>query len=193
MKMTRNSGFTLVELMVTLSVVAVLLSAGVPSFSAMVKNNRLVSESDELRALLSAARFEAKLQRTTVTVCRSTDAIECSPGDWGAGYMAFIDLDGDARLDDDERLLEHRSKSTRGIGVSYSRAGGILRFDGNGYAADSSGTFTFCDERGAAQARELMVSVVGVAREAVGSKTDYSASILQSHAGKSTGRQQNDA
>ena len=183
MTLARDSGFTLIEAMVTLAVVAVVLSAGVPSFSAMIKNNRLATESHALRTVLSAARFEAQAQRSAVTVCRSTNAIDCSTGDWGAGYMAFIDLDGDAQLDDGEQLLEYRVQNTQGIGVSYSQAGGILRFDGSGNAAESNGTFTFCDDRGAVAARGLVVSVVGRVRPAVMSEREGSTHIVQDHDG----------
>lgn len=175
MKLAENSGFTLVEVMVTLAVLIVVLSTGVPSFGAQVKNNRLATENHALRTVLGAARSEARAQRTTVTVCRSANAIECSAGNWGAGYIAFIDSDRDSQLDNNEVLLEHREQSAQGIGIGYSRADGILRFDSNGNAADSNGTFTFCDDRGAGEAHSLIVSIIGavsatVAAEDAGSK-----------------------
>lgn len=177
MKLAKNSGFTLVEVMVTLAVLIVVLSTGVPSFGAQVKNNRLVTENHALRTVLGAARSEAQAQRTTVTVCRSANATDCSGGDWGEGYIAFVDSDRDSQLDNNEELLEHREQSAQGIEISYSREDGILRFDSNGNAADSNGTFTFCDDRGAGEARALIVSVVGavsatVAAEGAGSKRE---------------------
>ena len=102
MNINGNRGFTLIELMVTMAVVAVLLSAGVPTFSALIQNNRLVTENYALRAVLSAARSEAQTQRTTVTVCRSANGLDCSTVDWGAGYIAFIDLDNYQQLDEDD-------------------------------------------------------------------------------------------
>ncbi len=184
MKMTRgNSGFTLIEMMVTLAVVAVLLSAGVPSFSAMIMNNRLVTENYALRTVLSAARSEAQTQRTTVTVCRSANAIDCSTGDWSAGYIAFIDLDGDAQRDDDEQLLQSREKSDHGIALRYSQASDILQFDSRGTAVGSSGTFTFCDARGASEARGLIVSAVGAVRAAMASEDEDSSHVVQDHNG----------
>lgn len=184
MKMNRHNGFTLIEGMVTLSVVAVLLSTGVPSFSAMIKNNRLTAENDALRAVLATARFEAKAQRATVTVCRSTNAIDCSAGDWADGYIAFIDLDEDGHLDSGELLLERRARENQGVAVSYSLATDSLQFDSSGYAAAGNGTFTFCDNRGATEARALVVSAVGVMRAARVSEKVGSTQIVQDHVGK---------
>ena len=185
MSTSRNRGFTLIELMVTLAVVAVLLSAGVPSFSAMIKNNRLVTENYALRTVLSAARSEAQTQRTTVTVCRSANAIDCSSGDWGVGYMAFIDVDDDGQLDNDEQLLQSREQNTQGIAISYNQvgAGTTLRFDSSGTALGSNGTFTFCDDRGASDARGLIVTAVGAVRAAVASEDEDSTHIVQDHTG----------
>jgi type IV fimbrial biogenesis protein FimT len=183
MKIKKHSGFTLIEGMVTLSVIAVLLSTGVPSFSAMIKNNRLTSENHALRAVLATARFEAKAQRATVTVCRSTNAVDCSVGDWADGYIAFIDLDEDGHVDSGEQLLERHTRDNQGVAVSYSQVADILQFDSSGYATDSNGTFTFCDNRGATEARGLVVSAVGVMRTARVSEKEGSTHIVQDHVG----------
>ena len=183
MKMTRNRGFTLIELMVTLSVVAVLLSAGVPSFSVMIKNNRLVTENYALRTVLGAARSEAQTQRATVIVCRSANALDCSTGDWGAGYMAFVDLDGDDQLDADEQVLQSRVQNTQGIAIRYSQAGDVLRFNSKGTALGSNGTFTFCDDRGDSEARGIIVSALGALRAAMASEEEDSTHIVQDHTG----------
>lgn len=183
MKIIGNRGFTLIELMVTLAVVAVLLSAGVPTFSALIKNNRLVTENYALRAVLSAARSEAQTQRTTVTVCRSANGLDCSTGDWGAGYMAFIDLDNDQQLDEDdgEQLLQSRVQDSSNVVVRYSQSSDILQFNSNGNAVGSNGTFTFCDDRGAVEARGLIVSPVGSVRSAVASEAEDSSNIVKDH------------
>lgn len=190
-KMSRSNGFTLIEMMVTLAVVAVLLSTGVPTFSTMVKNKRIAAEYYALHTLLSAARSEAQIQRTTVTVCRSVNGVNCSTGDWGAGYITFIDTDGDQQVDgaDGEQLLHSRVQDAQNVVVRYSHATDLLRFDSNGNAVNSSGeftrgTFTFCDERGAVEARAIIVPAVGAVRSAVASDAAGSRHIVQDHAGE---------
>lgn len=186
MKIKNSNGFTLIELMVTMAVAAILLSAGAPSFGTLMKNNRMVAENYALRTVLSAARSEAQTQRTPVTVCRSVDGIECSNGNWAVGYIAFVDLDQDGRLDsaDGEQLLQARVQGAVGVVVSFSQATDMLRFDSNGNATGSTGTFTFCDDRGAVAARGIVLSAVGAVRAAAESEGGSDApDIVDDHAG----------
>ena len=84
MKFSRVNGFTLVEMIITVLIVAVLLAVGAPSFSSLIKNNRQISEVYSLRATLNNARSEALARRTFVTVCRSVNGSTCSGG-WDEG------------------------------------------------------------------------------------------------------------
>src|SRR6056297_2046627 len=91
---SKHPGFTLIEVMVVLVVLAVLLSVGAPSFTTLIRDNRLVSAVYDLRGALSTARSEALAQRAFVTVCPSSDGATCS-GTWADGYIVFVDFDGD--------------------------------------------------------------------------------------------------
>ncbi len=64
MKIARAGGFTLVEMMMALVVLAVLLAVAAPGFYELIKNNRMLSEVYALRATLNGARSEALAQRT---------------------------------------------------------------------------------------------------------------------------------
>lgn len=77
-----SAGFTLVELMITLSVAGVLLAIAVPSFNQMVVANRLVTQANEIVAALSLARSEAIKRNASVTLCRvqDTDGTACVAG-----------------------------------------------------------------------------------------------------------------
>ena len=61
-------GFTLVETMVVLALALILLTAGVPSFNQIIKNNRLVAQANALSGLMASARSEAITERAVVTV-----------------------------------------------------------------------------------------------------------------------------
>lgn len=163
-------GFTIIELMVVLVVLAVLLSVGAPSFTNLIRDNRLISAAYDLRGALSTARSEALAQRAFVTVCASNDGATCS-GTWEDGYIAFVDFDGDGSFDtggtgpDDNMVIANVTGVTDiSITLNATDASGRLRFDPQGTALGNNGTFTVCDQRGANEARALFLSNAGSAR-----------------------------
>lgn len=93
---TSARGFTLVELLVTVALLAILLTLAAPSFTAMMRNNRMLALSNELVASLNFARAEAVKRAANVTVCKTADAAAANPvcttsGEWGSGWLVFVD------------------------------------------------------------------------------------------------------
>jgi type IV fimbrial biogenesis protein FimT len=86
----RAAGFTLLELMTALLVVAIVLSAGVPSYLSVVRNNRAATNANELVSALTTARSEAVRRGDRVSICRSNDGATCS-GAWEDGWIVFVD------------------------------------------------------------------------------------------------------
>lgn len=92
--MKKNTGFTLVELMITLAIVGILLVVGVPSLKSFMQSNQLVAASNELVSAIHVARSEAIKQNAAVTVCESSDGKNCATsGDWKNGWIVFVDSD----------------------------------------------------------------------------------------------------
>ena len=79
-------GFTLIEMMVVISLLAILLAVGVPSFRAMIQQNRVTAVTNDLVAALQFARSEAIRTGANVTVCSSSDQSTCS-GVWTNGWV----------------------------------------------------------------------------------------------------------
>src|SRR3546814_19233482 len=79
-----GGGFTLIELMVTISVLAILMMLAVPSFTSIINSNRLTAQSNEVVAALQLARMEAIKQNRRAIVCRSATGTTCAnaPGAW---------------------------------------------------------------------------------------------------------------
>ncbi|ARZ76352.1 hypothetical protein CCR98_20020 [Stenotrophomonas sp. WZN-1] len=77
-----SSGFTLLELMVTVAVLAILVTVALPSFSAMIARNQIAVAGNDLIAGLQLARHEAIRRNTAVQVCASADGRACSDVDW---------------------------------------------------------------------------------------------------------------
>jgi len=108
----RRTGFTLIELMVTVSVAAILLTVGVPSFRDLIAANQLATQSNAFSGFMNLARSEAVKRGVRVSVCASDSAASgngsqtlCT-GAWNNGWVAFTDADGDCTIDAgaDEKL-----------------------------------------------------------------------------------------
>lgn len=85
-----ESGFTLIELIITLSVLILLTTLGVPSMLNLIRDARLSAQADLLASTLSTARIEAIKQRKDFTVCpTNTGASDCSgsAADWSKGLL----------------------------------------------------------------------------------------------------------
>ena len=90
--MKTELGFTLVELMVTLAIVVILMSIGVPSYKYITNANRIASEVNGLLGDLQLARAAAITQGQSVTVCVSADGATCTGGTaWRNGWIVFSD------------------------------------------------------------------------------------------------------
>ena len=91
--MNKQFGFTLVEMMVTILVLAVLLGIGVPSFQTMIQRNRLTTVTNDLVGALQFARSEAVRRGIEVTLCSGQGG--CS-GTWVDGWVVRNQADLDA-------------------------------------------------------------------------------------------------
>jgi len=94
--MKKAAGFTLIELMITVAVVAVLLVVGVPSLKTFMQTNRLISSTNDLISALHIARTEAIKNNARVSICESSNGKTCgNTGNWRTGWIVFIDSNGD--------------------------------------------------------------------------------------------------
>jgi type IV fimbrial biogenesis protein FimT len=187
MKNIQSRGFTLIEMLIALVVLAVLIVVSAPAFRELIQNNRMLSEVYGLRAALNSARSEALAQRAFVTFCRSSDGAACIGADWKDGYIAFRDMNGNGAVDDpnnpdgDQIFIAKVIDSSSMDDIKYEDRDGnavnMLQFNSRGYArgpggVSTSGTFTICDYREESDASGIVITAGGVVRAAVEDPND---------------------
>lgn len=97
MHASRERGFTLIELMITITVMAILLMVGLPSMQSFIAQNRLSGNANEFIGATMMARSEAMKRGSAVTICRAvnaetstTNSCDTSKNDWSSGWLVVV-------------------------------------------------------------------------------------------------------
>src|SRR5690606_29845721 len=87
----RQKGFTLLELLFTITVAAIVLSFGVPGFMSIIDNNRAVTDTNDLVTAMNLGRSEATRRGAPLLLCSSTNGADCNGGnDWSSGWVLRV-------------------------------------------------------------------------------------------------------
>jgi prepilin-type N-terminal cleavage/methylation domain-containing protein len=133
MKSTQH-GFTLLELMAALTVLAVLVGLATPSFKHFSANSRTSAGANNLMNAFAIARSEALHQGKLVAVCASGDSQTCNTTDWSSGWIVFTDASGNPGvLDSSDVLLQAWPAPAGGVTVTVlNNTENYVRFDARG-------------------------------------------------------------
>lgn len=132
----RSRGFSLIELMVTVAIVAILVAIGLPSFQSSMRSNRVATGTNELMASFALARTEAIRSPGGAAICSTQNGVACG-GNWNNGWMVWVDGDGDGMpTGDDDRVLRYVQGKPK-LDVQINAPGGsaeavTIRFDNRG-------------------------------------------------------------
>lgn len=182
-KKMKYTGFTLIELMITIALVAILLALGAPYFRETITSNKVVTEANNLMASFNLARANAARLNQPVTVCKSADGAACTTaGNWEDGWILFNDLDMDGVVDAGEEVLQVTSLLPTGYTLrSTAQFSNRVTFLPQGVARgtgtlDDNSSFRICppdasDEDDDAKARQIFINITGRTRSQKGLDT----------------------
>jgi type IV fimbrial biogenesis protein FimT len=153
-------GVNLVEILVTICILTISLTMGIPAFQTMKLNADRSSALIELIAAVRLARSEAALRGTPVSVCASTDGRACSAAaDWSSGWLVFRDADEDLTVEDQAQVLKAvRFEHTDFTITADDNVGGGITFGVFGFSSPTAGSLTYRDQQAS---RRLALTYVG--------------------------------
>jgi type IV fimbrial biogenesis protein FimT len=162
----RAAGFSLLELLVTLSVAGIVLGLAAPSFNGLLLDSQRTVAVNSFVHSIFLARSTASTQGHTVSICRSTDGNNCSnsTANWQQGWIVFVNMDRDEPpiRDASERILFVQAPWRSGTVTSNRRSYSFRPYQ----HAVVNGTLVFCDRRGPTQARAIIINIAGRPRVA---------------------------
>ena len=166
-RLIANRGYTLIELLTAVAVMAVLASVAIPGMQNIVLDNRRVAATNDFVYTMQLARSEAISRNQRVAVCASINGQACaSQADWSAGWIMFndINLDGNPSGGVETILRYIEVKGDLDIfpvtftgAYTYRPSGRIM----GATTAENNGEFVFCDRRGTEKARVIVVANSG--------------------------------
>ena len=175
----RMQGLTVLELLVTLAVAAILMGVGAPGLGHFIKNNRLSEATFDMLGTINLARSEAVKRRGRVVLCRSANPQAAAPtcggteNTWTSGWLIFASGDSNNTYEAaTDILLGIGLLDSKGLTVkSNGTSNNNLEYNSDGTTNEGGGTamFAFCDNRGGAYGRLIEVPPHGRPRFVKGS------------------------
>jgi len=169
-------GFTLVELMVVVALVAILVAMAAPAYRTVVARSAVTGISHDVQMALQRARAEAVSRNTCVSVCRASGGVSADDSaDWASGWLVFINETCDAAVSvpaSSDRLLVREPINPR-VSLTVKNANnkasphGVVMFNNRGvlFNFGMAGTFVVADASGAmVRSRQVVLSGLGRVR-----------------------------
>jgi type IV fimbrial biogenesis protein FimT len=163
--MHKKTGFSLLELLITIVLISIISTLAFPSFQSFFMQSQSKTLATQLMQALHLARSEAMLRGITITLCQSADHTTCS-GNWEDGQIIFADTKNTATVQDKEDLL-YVFSSSRHKGILHWRSSlhrNYLSFYPTGFTRSEDGTFWYCQTENHPASWAIIVNQAGRAR-----------------------------
>lgn len=157
----KQRGFTLIELMVALAVLAILVSIALPSFEETIKNNRINTEQRKLLSAINVARSEASSRNQVITIGSDGGSR------WDDGFKIYTDNEAAGNSSysagADTLIKDVAGNNNKDLKILSNAAGAsFISFKGNGLLNEAEDVvIAICDDRGAARGRQITINRVG--------------------------------
>lgn len=137
-----NNGFTLIELMITIVLMAIMVSMVLP-LGQVAEGFKLDYLNQRVYSSAILARSEAIKRSETVSLCRSTSGTACNAGaNWADGWIIFVNPDGNNVIDVGEEVIQVYNPISSPVNITWNN-GQLLTFIPRGSPV-AQGTFTLC-------------------------------------------------
>jgi len=149
----KRSGFSLVEVLVTICLAAIILAVGVPSYQSVMRSSDMFANSSDMVTTLNYARVEAIKRGTSVQLSPQSGT------DWTTGTVVWVDSDDDDTLDSGEALrLSDEFDSSSSVVSANSRSNFVFNAAGE---VNNSDELTLCDDRTGEVGRVISILISG--------------------------------
>jgi type IV fimbrial biogenesis protein FimT len=174
-----QAGFTLLELMLVVTIGGILLAIAIPSMGNFIRNSRITSAANDVMAALHFARSESIKRRVPVTLCTSANTLNadntqndnatCAASAFLTGWIVFVDTNQSGQREAGEAILLNHEPMNALITARSSVDPFQVTYLLNGFALNpNAAQLVLCDERGnsassgeLSSARGILVSVTG--------------------------------
>lgn len=155
--MKRKLGFTIIELMITVGILAILVAIAAPNFSNMVRRNAMDKSLEDLYSSLVLARSESLARARPVTVCPTRNPNDATPlcsaaaADWNTAWIVFVDTNRNGVIDAasgntpaDELIAVNINENSGFMTLGFTGTPNRVTYTNRGLLNTGAGVFTAC-------------------------------------------------